>query len=579
MSADSNNPFGSSLEPAQNGGSSEPGHCVVNVTFAASGSGITTGTLNIPSSAPGATTNVILVGSTGGNSVALTPTASPSSLSFGNVTVGTTSTAQTATLSNPTGAASASVSIAVSGGYSQTNNCGSTLAGGASCAISVKFSPPTTGIVSGTLTITASTSNSPITVALSGTGTGAPTVPTIPTGLSAAPAGSGTINLSWTASSGTAPITYNVYRGTSSGGEGATPIATGITATTYADGTVTNGTTYYYKVSATNSIGTSNESGEASATPANTGGALVQINAGGQGVSSFVADKYFNNGNEFTTATTVTTAGAINAAPEAVCQSVRYAPSFAYTIPRLAPDSTYTVRLHFAELTFTGSGQRVFNVAINGTTVLPNFDVFATAGLDKALVEQFTTTADVLGQITISFMKGLADNPEISGIEVLGSGTLGTPLSDVLEIDTGSSVAVPPFAADEDFNTGNKASSSAAIATGNTSSPAPAAVYQTCRWASSFTYATPGLSANKTYAVRLHFAELTFAGPGERVFNVAINGTPVLSNFDINATSGAMNRALTEQFNAVADQTGKIVIAFTTGPTDNPEVNAIEILH
>ena len=117
-------------------------------------------------------------------------------------------------------------------------------------------------------------------------------------------------------------------------------------------------------------------------------------------------------------------------------------------------------------------------------------------GYDDALLEllrhvrrlpaQSCKTADALGQITITFTRGSADNPEVAGIEILGSGTLGQSLSDVLEIDAGSSTAISPFVADEDFNTGNECSSSATITTTNTSMPAPAAVYQTCRWAPSF---------------------------------------------------------------------------------------------
>jgi subtilase family serine protease len=94
--------------------------------------------------------------------------------------------------------------------------------------------------------------------------TSAPTSPPAsPTGLTAG-AGNGTVTLSWTASPGA--TSYNVYRATTSGGEGSTPIKSGIATTTYTD-TVTNGVTYYYEVSATNSAGTSGPSGEVSATP------------------------------------------------------------------------------------------------------------------------------------------------------------------------------------------------------------------------------------------------------------------------------------------------------------------------
>jgi hypothetical protein len=72
--------------------------------------------------------------------------------------------------------------------------------------------------------------------------------------------------LSWTGSTG--GTSYNVYRGTTSGGEGATPVASGIATTVYTDNSVINGTTYYYKVAAVNSVGTSGLSQEASATPA-----------------------------------------------------------------------------------------------------------------------------------------------------------------------------------------------------------------------------------------------------------------------------------------------------------------------
>jgi hypothetical protein len=89
-------------------------------------------------------------------------------------------------------------------------------------------------------------------------------VPPAPTGLTAAP-GNSQVALAWTATSGA--MSYNVYRGTTPGGEGPTPIATGITATTYTNSGLTNGTTYYYKLAAVNSVGTSPMSNEASAKP------------------------------------------------------------------------------------------------------------------------------------------------------------------------------------------------------------------------------------------------------------------------------------------------------------------------
>ena len=90
-------------------------------------------------------------------------------------------------------------------------------------------------------------------------------------GLPAAPAnlvataGNAQVSLSWTPSSGA--TSYNVYRGTLPGQENTTPIATGITNSSYTDTTVSNGPTFYYKVTAVNSAGTSPYSNEASAAP------------------------------------------------------------------------------------------------------------------------------------------------------------------------------------------------------------------------------------------------------------------------------------------------------------------------
>ncbi|PXA03436.1 hypothetical protein DDZ13_12135 [Coraliomargarita sinensis] len=88
------------------------------------------------------------------------------------------------------------------------------------------------------------------------------TPPGTPTGLAATP-GDGQVDLTWNVSSGAA--SYNVKRGTAEGG----PYSTVASPTTnsFSDSTVSNGTTYYYVVSAVNAEGESPDSGEASATP------------------------------------------------------------------------------------------------------------------------------------------------------------------------------------------------------------------------------------------------------------------------------------------------------------------------
>ena len=83
-------------------------------------------------------------------------------------------------------------------------------------------------------------------------------------------AASQSASLSWTApaSDGGSPITgYNVYRGITSGGESATPVAADLKTTAFTDPALTNGTTYYYSVAAVNAVGASPQSNETSVTP------------------------------------------------------------------------------------------------------------------------------------------------------------------------------------------------------------------------------------------------------------------------------------------------------------------------
>jgi hypothetical protein len=95
---------------------------------------------------------------------------SPWQLNFGNVPVGSSSS-QSLLLRN-VGSASLDISsIATSTYFSQTNTCGSSVAGGSNCAITVTFTPGASGVTAGQLIVTDSASGSPHIVALMGTGT------------------------------------------------------------------------------------------------------------------------------------------------------------------------------------------------------------------------------------------------------------------------------------------------------------------------------------------------------------------------------------------------------------------------
>jgi hypothetical protein len=95
-----------------------------------------------------------------------------------------------------------------------------------------------------------------------------------------AAAGDGQVTLNWKAATGAA--SYNIYQGTSTGGESATPVQTGITGTSATIGGLTNKTTYYFLVAAVDANGTERKSGEVAAVPTAT---VISARGGGGGAA------------------------------------------------------------------------------------------------------------------------------------------------------------------------------------------------------------------------------------------------------------------------------------------------------
>ncbi len=230
------------------------------------------------------------------------------------------------------------------------------------------------------------------------------------------------------------------------------------------------------------------------------------------------------------------------------------------------------------------------SVSLNWTTVngAVSYNVIETSPSYGPVLNTAATTAILPGLtpgIPYTYMvaavdgsgTGLASNPATA----TPSATQPAPV-ELLQINAGGGAAYP-YVADTDFSGGNTASTGAAIDTYGVVDPAPQAVYQTERWGN-FTYTLPGLTPGAPCIVRLHFAEI-FHGPGlpggggvgSRQFNVAINGQPVLNNFDIFAMAGGPNIAIVESFPATVNAAGQIVVAFTNGAADNAKVDGLEV--
>ncbi len=151
-------------------------------------------------------------------------------------------------------------------------------------------------------------------------------------------------------------------------------------------------------------------------------GSVVAINSGGSKSGAFAADTDYNEGQAASSTDEVDTALVDDPPPMSVYQTRRTGSNgvgFSYVIPNLRRGASYTVRLHFAEDAATAAGQRLFNVAINGASVLNDFDIYGTAGaLHRAVVQNVTATADNTGKITIAFTPGSAGDPIVSGLEI-----------------------------------------------------------------------------------------------------------------------------------------------------------------
>ena len=85
------------------------------------------------------------------------------------------------------------------------------------------------------------------------------------------------------------------------------------------------------------------------------------------------------------------------------------------------PNGSYIVTLKFDEPKFTQVGQRVFNVLINGQTVLSNFDIFATAGALFQAVDMPIPVTVTTGQITIQFVTVVPNNTRLCALEIVAA--------------------------------------------------------------------------------------------------------------------------------------------------------------
>ncbi|MDM5279606.1 glycoside hydrolase family 6 protein [Paenibacillus silvae] len=230
--------------------------------------------------------------------------------SGGNPPGGNTAPAAPASVTAAAGNAQVTLSWAASSGATSYSVKRATSASGPFVTVAANVSGTTytnTGLINGTTyyyVVTASNAagESVNSSAVMATPAAGATAPAAPTALTATP-GNAQVSLSWTASTGA--TSYNVKRALSAAGPFVN-VASNVTATSYIDTSLTNGTTYYYVVSAVNAAGQSANSAAVSATPAGvvvpTSDLVLQYRAGDSNATDNQIKPFFNIKNLGSTA-------------------------------------------------------------------------------------------------------------------------------------------------------------------------------------------------------------------------------------------------------------------------------------
>jgi hypothetical protein len=433
--------------------------CQVLVEFAPTTGGTAAGALIFTDSA--GTQSVALYGT---GQAAATDTLSPTSLSFAATLVGQTSAAQTVSLTNSGGLTLQSINISVSGPFQQTNTCGTALAGGASCSISVLYAPTAAGGQTGALTVADAMQTQ--TVALTGTGLSPPVIGVSPAVLNFGAQSVGTTSAAQTL---TVSNTGGTAMGTLSFTLGGAAASSFILGATTCSATLNPGSSCIIPVSFA---------------PQSAGGAVASlaISSATAGVAAISLPLTGNGGAipaSLTVLPTVLTFGTVGVGASSSSQSVTvsnpgtaasvtglsFAPSTGFTLASasttcqstLAAQGTCTVSVVFAPtttgaqagtLTISGSGVSAVTVTLTGTGF--SFTVAAVGSSSQTVANGQTAdytlaiTPQGGGQGSFSFSCGSLPDHAVCVFNP-GNETLSGAGNEIVEIETGvASAELPP---------------------------------------------------------------------------------------------------------------------------------------
>ena len=270
---------------------------------------------------------------------------------------------------------------------------------------------------------------------------------------------------------------------------------------------------------------------------------------------------------------------------DVIYQTERWGSNFGYEVP--LPDGVYDVTLHFAELYWQHIDRRVFDVTVEGQyLIVHDFDIYQKVGRYAATQWHLDRVMVMDGKLDIDFVTAL-DNAKLSAIEIVESTFLCQQPQQSIRVNCGAYSEMNfggySFLTDQYFTSTNS-TTYYKNTTADIAQTTHDELYKSERTGNanlgSFSYHIP--VSNGDYEVVLHFAEIYWGAPGggpggsnRRVFDVDIEGTPSLINYDINQQAGPM-QAQTETFTVtVSDGNLDIVLS---ADKDRPKISAIEVL-
>jgi hypothetical protein len=290
--------------------------------------------------------------------------------------------------------------------------------------------------------------------------------------------------------------------------------------------------------------------------------------------NTWMQDSFFKDGQARNTRTTVQ-----GGEDSSLYQPGRSGKDFTYEIP--VKKGLYTVRLMFAEPDYEWLFSRPFNVAINESELLRNYDICQDArGFRKAKDRVFryiVPNAD--GIISLHFSGGSEPGQKsheaiIQAIEILPE------IKPVVRIDCGSTAEFVDWnsfvwSKDQNFTAGQAIQSSMAV---SQASPTlyDQSLYQTARSGREISY-TLSLPQG-LYTVHLKFAELWLKDPGKRQMDILINGRKIRESWDPAVTAGQTGMAIDLQLPDITpDNNGNIKIQLAATGENDAILQAIEI--